>query len=76
MMLLRGVMLLMVSVTIAFGQNTADRFYQSIRNNDLAALRMLIKQHGAVGVDSRGQAPLMVAAAFGSYEAMRQRQKC
>jgi ankyrin repeat protein len=63
--------LLILSVAVTFAENTGERFYQSIRNNDLATLRTLIKEHGAVTADSRGQTPLMIAAAFGSYDAMK-----
>src|SRR5579872_982187 len=57
--------------TTAFAQNVSDRFYQSIRNDDLATLRVLIKDNGANVKDPRGQTPLMFAAAFGSLEAMK-----
>ena len=55
----------------AFAQNVSERFYQSIRNDDLATLRMLVKDYGAGLQDPRGQTPLMFAAAFGSLEAMK-----
>jgi ankyrin repeat protein len=57
--------------TAAFAQNLSDRFYQSIRNDDLATLRVLVKDNGANVKDPRGQTPLMFAAAFGSLEAMK-----
>ena len=53
----------------AAAQNKSDEFYQSIRNNDLTALRSLVREHGTTAADSRGQTPLMIAAAFGSFEA-------
>lgn len=56
----------------AFAQNVSERFYQSIRNNDLGALRSLIEKYGTDSKDARGQTPLMFAAAFGSMEAMMQ----
>lgn len=65
-----GAALFIVSAAVTFAENSGERFYQSIRNNDLATLRTLIKEHGAVTADPRGQTPLMMAAAFGSYEAM------
>jgi len=65
-----GAALLIVSTAVTFAENSGEQFYQSIRNNDLATLRTLIKEHGAITADPRGQTPLMMAAAFGSYEAM------
>jgi ankyrin repeat protein len=66
-----GMLLLILSLAVAPEQNAGENFYQSIRNNDLAALRSLIREYGAVATDSRGQTPLMFAAAFGSFEATR-----
>lgn len=57
--------------TAAFAQHVSDRFYQSIRNDDLATLRVLIKDNGANVKDARGQTPLMIAAAFGTLDAMK-----
>jgi len=57
--------------TTAFAQSVSERFYQSVRNDDLATLRVLVKDNGADVKDSRGQTPLMFAAAFGSMEAMK-----
>jgi ankyrin repeat protein len=68
---LRGLVLLAFALTVAPEQNAGERFYQSIRNNDLGALRSLIRENGAVSADSRGQTPLMFSAAFGSLEATR-----
>ena len=65
-----GAALLIVSTAVTFAENSGEQFYQSIRNNDLSTLRRLIKEHGAITADPRGQTPLMMAAAFGSYEAM------
>jgi ankyrin repeat protein len=48
-----------------------DRFYQAIRANDLTALDTLIRSEGVDAKDAQGQTPLMVAAAFGSTEAVR-----
>lgn len=62
---------LTLSGTAAFAQNASDRFYQSIRNDDLATLRALVKEHGADLKGPRGETPLMFAAAFGSLEAMK-----
>ena len=52
---------LTLTATTAFAQNVSERFYQSVRNDDLAALRALIKDNGANVKDSRGQTPLMIA---------------
>jgi ankyrin repeat protein len=49
----------------------ADRFYQAIRQDDLTTLRTLIKGEGVDAKDAQGQTPLMLAAAFGSAEAVR-----
>jgi ankyrin repeat protein len=48
----------------------ADRFYQAIRQDDLVTLRALIRDEGTNAVDPQGQTPLMVAAAFGSADAV------
>ncbi len=62
---------LALSGTAAFAQNVSERFYQSVRNDDLATLRELVKDNGANVKDARGQTPLMIAAAFGSLDAMK-----
>src|SRR5687768_1297976 len=49
----------------------ADRFYEAIRANDLAALGMLIRSDSVDARDTQNQTPLMVAAAFGSADAVR-----
>ena len=46
-------------------------FYLPIRNNDLPALRQLIRDPGPKARDARGNSPLMYAAALGSLESMR-----
>ena len=66
--MLRTILLLVGVLTLAV-QAPSDRFYQSIRNNDLTQLRTLVKEHGANMADTRGQTPLMMAAAFGSMDA-------
>jgi ankyrin repeat protein len=63
--------LLFIFVSAVFAQNSTDRSYLSIRNNDLAALRTLTKDHGLNDKDAEGQTPLMFAAAFGSLDAMK-----
>ena len=49
----------------------ADRFYQAIRQDDLSALRALVQDAGVNAADPQGQTPLMLAAAFGSVDAVR-----
>jgi ankyrin repeat protein len=46
-------------------------FYLPIRNNDVVALRQLIRDPGPKTRDARGNSPLMYAAALGSLESMR-----
>ena len=57
--------------TAAWAQDVSERFYQSVRNDDLPTVRVLVKDNGANVKDARGQTPLMIAAAFGSLEAMK-----
>jgi ankyrin repeat protein len=70
-MRLPGVFILVLSFFGAFAEDPSDRFYQSIRNNDLSTLRTLIKEYGPNTKDAQGQTPLMIAAAFGSLDAMK-----
>ena len=50
-----------------------DRFYDAIRADDGQAVEMLLKAGGNVNVrDSRGNTPLMYAAAVGSPQMIRQ----
>ena len=51
--------------------DAADRCYDAIRNNDLAALRSLIKGGDVNTKDKRDTTPLMYASAIGASEAMR-----
>ena len=62
--------LLLIIVSAAFAENSIDRAYVYVRNNDLAALRSLTKE-GVNERDAEGQTPLMFAAAFGSLDAMK-----
>jgi ankyrin repeat protein len=48
-----------------------ESFYEPIRNGDMTALMRLLKEHGAKSIDSRRQTPLMLASAFGSFEAVQ-----
>ncbi|HEY3455602.1 MAG TPA: ankyrin repeat domain-containing protein [Bryobacteraceae bacterium] len=47
-------------------QSVSDRFYQAIRNDDLAALKELAANGDINARDQRGATPLMYAAAFGN----------
>ena len=62
--------LLLIIVSAAFEENSIDRAYVFVRNNDLTALRSLTKE-GLNERDAEGQTPLMFAAAFGSLDAMK-----
>ena len=66
-----AILLFVLTGPIAFAQTASDSIYAAIRNNDLSALRTLVKSSGADLKDARGQTPLMIAAAFGSLDAMR-----
>ena len=61
----------LLSLTMFSQQPAGEQFYQTIREGNLAALRAQIKQHGPAVTDTRGQTPLMLAAAFGTVEAMQ-----
>jgi ankyrin repeat protein len=69
--MLRVAWLLVLSLAVTLQQDPGERFYQSIRNNDLVTLRSLIRDYGVDTKDSRGQTPLMLAAAFGSFDATK-----
>jgi uncharacterized protein len=62
---------LILSLTVFSQQPAGEQFYQPIREGNITALRALIKQHGTAVTDSRRQTPLMLAAAFGTVEAMQ-----
>lgn len=64
-------LLVTVASCLTAADNPADRIYQAIRNNDLGALRTLIQSNGPNVGDARGTTPLIMAAAFGSIDAMR-----
>ena len=64
-------LILLLTGVAAQTSSDADRFYQAIRANDLAALGTLIRSEGVDAKDAQGQTPLMLAAAFGSDEAVR-----
>jgi ankyrin repeat protein len=54
----------------AFAQDSADRFYKAIRNNDLVSLRSMATPTSVNTADRHGTTPLMDAAAIGSTEAL------
>ena len=66
-----AILLFALTGPAAFAQTASDSIYTAIRNNDLPALRTLIRNSGPDLKDSRGQTPLMIAAAFGSLDAMK-----
>ena len=75
-LILRFMRILLIGMLLIFGspafaQNSTDRAYVSIRNNDLAAIRSLTKDRGLNDKDADGQTPLMFAAAFGSLDAVK-----
>jgi ankyrin repeat protein len=70
-MLLPGLITLVLSFAATFAEDPSERFYQSIRNNDLGTLRTLIKEHGVRTKDAYGQTALMIAVGFGSVDAMK-----
>lgn len=55
----------------AAGQDSADRYYQAIRNNSLNELKSLVKASGVDVRDKRGTTPLMLAALDGSLDGMK-----
>jgi ankyrin repeat protein len=55
----------------AFAQDSADRFYTAIRNDDLGSLRAIAAPASVNTADRHGTTPLMDAAAFGSTDAMK-----
>ena len=66
-----GLVLVLTLTTAAQAPDASDSFYQAIRNDDLAALRSLIRDAGVDAKDRLSQTPLMLASAFGSPEAVR-----
>jgi len=62
---------LFLSALPACAQATGTPVYQAIRNNDIFALRNLIRTSGVDTRDRRGTTPLMYAAAAGSLDAMK-----
>jgi ankyrin repeat protein len=69
---LHHVLLLSAAIAgAAWGQEASDRFYTAIRENNLPALRALLKSADVNTRDKRGSTPLMYASASGSAEAVR-----
>jgi ankyrin repeat protein len=66
------VLSLLAAAAAASSGASADEFFQAIRANDLAALKKLSMEEGAVKqADPRGTTPLHAAAMAGSVEAMK-----
>src|SRR5579872_108537 len=61
---------LVIGLGGAAAQDPSESFYQAIRNNDLPALRSLLKTEDVNTKDKHGTTPLMMAAAYGSIDAM------
>ncbi len=55
----------------ATAQDISDRYYDAIRNNDLASLRGLLKTSDVNAKDKHASTPLMYSGAFGSLESMQ-----
>ena len=66
-----GLALFLTITATAQAPDGSDRFYQAIRNDDLATLRTLTRDADINTRDRQGQTPLMLTAAFGSPEAVR-----
>src|SRR6266513_2218324 len=69
-MRLRLIRLALVLSTVCSAA-TESAFYLPIRNNDLAAVRTLIRDPGPKVRDARGNSPLMYAAALGSLDTLK-----
>ena len=65
------IVLIAMAVAALCPAGEVSPFYLPIRNNDLAALRQLIRDPGPTARDARGNSPLMYAAALGSLDSMR-----
>ncbi len=66
-----AVCLFALSFGAAQAQDVSEKFYQSIRNNDLATLKTLVKSADVNVKDQRESTPLMYAAAYGSLDSMQ-----
>jgi ankyrin repeat protein len=70
---MKAAMVLVFVAGVASAQTVPmeDRVYQAIRHDELPALQSLVREHGVDTKGSQGQTPLMLAAAFGSADAVR-----
>ena len=62
--------LLVAGCLVSFAADVSP-FYLPIRNNDVAALRELLRAPGPKARDARGNSPLMYAAALGTPDVLR-----
>jgi ankyrin repeat protein len=62
--------IVLLAATVAAQSPDAERMYHAVRQDDLAALRTLIAA-GVNARDAQGHTPLMLAAGFGSADAVR-----
>ena len=62
--------LLFADCLVSFAANVSP-FYLPIRNNDVAALKELLRAPGPKARDARGNSPLMYAAALGTPDVLR-----
>jgi ankyrin repeat protein len=62
--------LLFLATALSAQAPADDRAYQAIRTNDLEALQELVAAGRVNAKDALGQTPLMLAAAFGTVDAM------
>lgn len=65
------ILLVAMALSVLCPAGEVSPFYLPIRDNDLAALRQLIREPGPAARDARGNSPLMYAAALGSLDSMR-----
>ena len=64
--------ILAVALMAQPADNTSEKFYSAIRENNLGQLKSLLDKPGAANIgDDRGITPLMYAAEIGSLDAMR-----
>jgi ankyrin repeat protein len=66
-----AVTLLLTAALLPGAESPADAVYDAIRRNDLAKIKAVIAESGTDIRDRRGNTPLMLAAGFGTVEAMR-----
>jgi len=62
--------LLFAGCLVSFGADVSP-FYLPIRNNDVAAVKELLRARGPKARDARGNSPLMYAAALGTPDVLR-----